>query len=180
MFATGSNLREMVVVVPGDGNDIYRRHQQVWQAMAPYARRGTDFIFTQEQDPQFFRIRSDALPRWAERTVLPSCGRFEIDVVCATGDGYREAVRDCDLVPWVTGKLARQGIDASSVACEQRAWRRGTKRASDADAAERIAVPVARFTGAFSVHNPVLAQEAFRCGIGRGKRFGFGFLRAGA
>lgn len=173
-------LREMVVVVPGESDDIYLRHQQVWAAMAPYASNGQEFIFAQEDDPQVFRIRSSTLPRWAKQTQLPRSGSFEIDMVCSTGEGYRDAVGKDELGPWAERKFARHGLVATSMVCLGTTQRRGTKRVHIIDRIENIAVPVARFTGKFTVENPLLAQEAFRGGLGRGKRFGFGFLRVAA
>ena len=176
----GGPLREMVLVVPGESDDIYLRHQQVWQAMAPHARDGQDFIFTQESDPQLFRVRSATLPRWAKTASLPRTGRFEIDMVCATGEGYREAVPDAELPEWAAAKLARHGLTATSVKLQRTTIRRGVKRVRDTERVERIVVPVAHLAGEYRIAHPVLAQEAFRCGVGRGKRFGFGFLRVAA
>ena len=176
----GGGLREMVLVVPGNSDDIYLRHQQVWQVMGQHARQGQDFIFTQEDDPQFFRVRSDTLPRWAKPTALPRQGRFEIDMVCAIGEGYRDAVPEAELPAWSAEKLARHGLAASAVQVQRMTLRRGIKRVRDTDRVERIVVPVARLIGDYRVAHPVLAQEAFRCGVGRGKRFGFGFLRVAA
>lgn len=178
--------REVLVAVPGNQEDLYLRHQQVWDAAGRRfgARAGFntvhEFLFRRES-PQIYRLRSSTFqPAGAQAVALPTSGtsyRFDIELVAMRGSDHSEPVHPPHLNDWVESLLGRNGFKVSAFSSNSLAWHRGVKQIKDRPGSSmRIAYQIARVAGTLSVSDTALAQAAFTSGIGRGRRFGFGML----
>lgn len=167
--------REMLLAVPGDTDDIYRRHQQVWAGMAAHVRAGTEFLYRQ-QSPRLMRVRSAALP--GGRVVVFRAGPMAVDLVVS--DRYdRNKERDVPqdrALEWAAALLHGNGFEVRAIELLQYRIVMGTKPPRDGAPGHRIRYATARFKMDLSIQDQLAAQHAWQRGIGRGRRFGFGML----
>lgn len=169
------SINEILVGVPGIGEDLYKRHQQVWRAMHDHVRQGegSPFLFAQIAD-RMYRVRSHRLPaRLSRRIVLPVSGeeyRFQVDLAAMRGSDKKQPVPLSDLDGWVSSLLQKHGYEPHALQVSNVSMVSGMKQGM------RIQIQSVRGTGMLYVTDTKLAQEAFTKGIGRGKRFGFGML----
>lgn len=169
------STNEILVGVPGIGEDLYKRHQQVWMAMHDYVKRGegAPFLFAQTAE-RLYRVRSHRLPqRLSRRVVLPVSDeryRFQVDLAAMNGGGKKQPVPLPDLDDWVNAQFEKHGYAPLALQVSN------VSMVSGAKAGMRIQLQSVRATGILRVTDTLLAQDAFTQGIGRGKRFGFGML----
>lgn len=167
--------RELLLAVPGDTTDIYARHQQVWAAIAPNVRSGQEFLYRQES-PRLIRVRSNALPNG--KPVMLRDGWMRLDAVVS--DRYdRNKERDVpedQAVAWISKLVQNAGFDIRSIELERYLIVTGRKPSKEGVPGHRIRYSTATFRMDLAVNNPFEAQQAWRQGIGRGRRFGFGML----
>lgn len=172
-------LREVLVVVPPCADDIYARHQHVWQAMQGRAHHGRAFIFA-AVSPHLVRVRSACLER-GDDSVLAD-GQLRVSLVTAhrSPDGRMVAVEDRNMPTWTRALLARHGLRVEAVNIMGSAVARGVKLDEASGLPLNIELPVRDVNLTVSIQNRGKANLAWAYGIGRGKRFGYGMLqRAG-
>lgn len=165
---------QMMVGVPLDSDDVYLRHQQVWQAMHATARAGCgqDFVFA-EVAPRLFEVRSPRL-RTGEFARLPAVGQvrpLRVSLVAMWGSAHDRPVAAGALTSWCGDRLRQHGLGLSALAIERVRECRGLKRGVP------IRLQVVDVHAQACVVDAALAARAFVNGVGRGKRFGFGMLR---
>lgn len=166
-------VREVTVALPAHGEDIYRRHQLVWTVMHGRAGSGGDFVFAM-LSPRIALLRSSRFDRGV--LTVPREGRLAVSLVAVSRmqDGDR-AITDAMAPAFVTDLMGQHGIvvDLVSISPPREAvgikQRQGTRH--------RIALPIRDVLMDARIADPLLAEIAWRSGIGRGKRFGYGMLR---
>lgn len=175
--------REITVVTPDSGTDIYAVHQQVWKGVSPWisSQAGQSFLFAPEslaperRHEGLWRVRSAHLPaQGTTATRLTRTGVLQV-VLAATQirHGLEQPVPEADQLDWASAVLQRHGLQTRDCRVIERWVASGIKRS----ARHRIRVPAVQLLARFSVHDARLAECAFMNGVGRGRRFGFGMLR---
>jgi len=170
--------REMLVALPGSTGDIYLRHQQVWKVMSPYVKRGADFLYVLVGE-HMARVRSEYLDRGV------SAPRQGTDFVAALVTGRRRAidqkitsVPECELGQWLQLLLSEHGMVLQEFGVIRRYQATGLKVDRGQNSRQRIELPITDFSLRVKIANAARADEAWRRGLGRHKRFGFGMLRS--
>lgn len=171
-------MREIRLALPGDTEDLYVRHQQVWAALRTQVQEGRDFLY-RLVTPRVALVRSAALLQGPVVDELPP-GRIELDLVASDRvDRNKERpVSKEEIVPWVMRLLMQHGLEARDVAVLRHGVATGLKPQRSEQPAHRIRYGVARIQAAVTISDQRLARAAWREGIGRGRRFGFGMLAA--
>lgn len=184
---TSSNVfvPEIVIGVPHDSDDLYLRHQQVWQGMHGIARktghadgvggRGAEFLYAQIH-PRLYLVRSRHLDAslGAKKAVMPSTGqkvRFMLDLVAMRGTLHDQPVPEVELHDWAQARIEANGWTCNEVQVESAGRRLGRKHNM------RIDLQVVSLRGVLSIADQSRSAASFVSGIGRGRRFGFGMLR---
>lgn len=169
--------------VPGVSDDIYLRHQQVWQAMHGIARpgRGADFLFAQKTN-RLYVIRSHRLDARHGRVVMPptrgESRRLEVDLVAMQGQDHDVPIRAESVGEWAAAQLKRHGLEICGLQVLALHRRVGLKRAKLPEQSTlRIEIQTATIRADVRVVDQMALSQAFAKGVGRGKRFGYGMLR---
>jgi hypothetical protein len=171
-----TSIPQILIGVPGDSDDLYLRHQQVWQAVAKAAPRiqGDDFLYAQVK-PRLFMVRSQRLANHSSSHArMPENGeahRATIELVAMTGSKHDQPVPEALVSDWASRVLAAKGLAVDTLellACVDRVGHKSNMR---------IGLRVASIAARVRVRDAGLLQKAFVSGVGRGKRFGFGMLR---
>lgn len=181
-----SPVREIVIVTPALGEDLYAVHQQVWEGVSPWlsSAQRQRFVFAPES-PQasrrndgIWRVRSQHLPAHGTSLAgLPPSGRMHVTLAATRTEQHREVeIKEADQQAWAAALLARNGFIVSACTVTARWVAEGNKRST----AQRIRIPAVRVALDYNIGSPALACAAFVQGVGRGKRFGFGMLRIDA
>jgi hypothetical protein len=108
--ATGQ-LREMLVAVPGRTTDVYERHQQVWQAVAPFVEKGEDFQF-KKVDESLYRVRSRRFGRHGRCLAVPkgvNTLRAELSRTLIKA-GRQTTIADDELPRWFQTLAGNKGL----------------------------------------------------------------------
>jgi len=165
--------REMLALLPPDtGRDLYGIHQAVWKAVAPHLRDGRAFIFWMT-DPTCARVRSEHFG--VGRPQLLRDGWLSTSLVTAlrSKSGMR-AVDDANLGPWLDRLAGENGLRLIDFSAKPLRFVRGHKGRLGIT----ITLPVRDVRMRVKIEQRAKAELAWHRGIGRGKRFGFGMLRA--
>jgi hypothetical protein len=175
--ARALRVPQITIGVPGSRDDIYLRHQQVWQAMHGIARRqcGGDFLFAQVA-PQLFAVRSQRLRGVTEIAVMPGQGerqQLRVSLAAMRGKNHDEPVPVRELAHWCAAKLEHNGVEVEELAVDGVKLHTGDKHLM------RIRVLAANVRARVRIADFERASHAFVNGVGRGKRLGFGMLRFG-
>lgn len=169
-------LRELRLALPGETQDIYQRHQQVWRALHGQVRHGPEFLYRMAS-PRMAIVRSEHIERG--QTSALTQGPWRVDVVAARiVDRNKERPVPIDEIPsWATERLLiPHGIRPDAVRVDHHWIAAGIKPAREDRPAHSIAYSAARLIVEGEIADRFLAQKAWRLGIGRGRRFGFGML----
>lgn len=167
----GAVATELLIAVPSDQKDLYVLHQKVWDQVSRSQAVQHRPTILYRRDHGMVRVR---VTDCAMRGGLPSKVAFKQDecrslsvrmALSRTGRTMRpdqalERARDL---------LERNGMKL--VDCDIDCWTdRGIKKGMCID------LGIADVRGKVRIEQPELAASAWRNGIGRGKRFGFGML----
>ena len=166
----------MRLALPGDTDDLYVRHQQVWAALRTQVREGRDFLYRMVS-PRVVLVRSPLLTRGTVVSDVPPA-TVELDVVASDRvDRNKERAVARELIDsWTARLLLLHGLQAARVEVVRHGTAAGAKLARGADAGHLIRFGVATVRADVRVLDPSLARRAWRYGVGRGRRFGFGML----
>ena len=168
-------IKEIMVAIPDDGGDIYRRHQLLWRAMHARQRRGSTFIFA-ALAPRIMQVRGVALDRGAPSTLC--AGDLCIDLVVAKRDNQQiHPLADSDLPDWIRALLHNNGFEMLDLSIENRDEVVGWKQHATTGQRLKIKLPVASLRVQTRVVRHAHASLAWAYGISRGRRFGYGMLR---
>lgn len=174
-------MREILVALPGDTDDIYCRHQQVWSAMSDVAQRGQDFLYAMVSS-RLARVRSAKLDRGTVSEAR--AGAMALTVVAGRrldNSDRLTPLTEAEIAAWLSSLLPGHGLAVGNLVVERVGTAHGIK--VDRSVAEprqmRIWLPFAHVRFDAAITNPALAALAWRDGVGRGRRFGFGMLRQG-
>lgn len=169
------SAREILVGLPEHGNDIYRRHQLVWQAVRDKVSHGHQYIWAC-QGERLATIRSLHFAGGSPSPVLD--GPLQLDLVAAARQGQRLKSIDRRRLPeFVEQLLERHGFQAQTIAVKATGLALGSKLDRLSLRRLDITLPVAYLELCVAVRRNGLAALAWQQGMGRGKRFGFGMLR---
>lgn len=167
--------REVMVALPDTGGDIYRQHQHVWKAMHGDFRHGREFVYSM-LSPHLALVRSTRLSRGVTSVLPEHSMKATLVTAAQTPAGLRRLDRD-EARGMVASLLHRHGIMAARIEISSQRMATGCKVDRVTGRRHVIAVPISDVIFDARVHQPALAQLAWRDGIGRGKRFGFGMLQ---
>ena len=165
----------MLIALPDSGGDLYKQHQLVWSAMHPYTRQGKDFVFGMVS-PRLAKVRSTRLPRGA--ITIPRDGKMEVTLVTSRRNGsLMTALDEAETKLMAKALLFENGFEVDSV---EVAWQQsvaGIKIDRETGYNRKIVLPVSHLSLGVRITHRARANLAWRNGIGRGKRFGFGMLQ---
>lgn len=169
---------ERVLAVPQSqcSDDLYRQHQIVWRLLAPDLRPGDSFVYHWGSRPRgaLITARVPRPARGAARVAMPASGVLSVKLVAGSREadsGAYRALTDGECAPWFEERMARAGLEVSSLRTTAPTWLSGLKNGM------RIRIPVRTFTADYLVTDDGAARAACMTGVGRGKRFGCGLLQ---
>jgi len=173
-----SPLREVWLALPGATDDLYVRHQQVWAALATQAREGRDFVY-RYVSPRVALVRGACLRQGVIVGDLPPPS-IKLDFVASDRvDRNKERPVPHDQVgDWAARLLVQHGMMPTALVVLNHSVAIGTKIARAGQPGHRIRYSVATVRADVVVVDPGLSRMAWRLGVGRGRRFGFGMLVA--
>lgn len=168
--------REVHLALPAHGGDIYRRHQLVWRAMHARASTGREFIFRPVGD-HLVVVRSEALERGCSTHVVD--GRLMVSMVAsARVPSVAAPLSDEALPRYLDELLTSHGFQLLSCHSTASYPVRGRKVDRETGQRHAIELPIRDVVVDVRITHRAKAELAWRLGIGRGKRFGFGMLVA--
>ncbi len=168
-----SVVREMRVALPDHAGDIYRRHQLVWEIMHGRARTGSSFVFAM-LSPRTALLRSDRIERGTP--AVPREGWTVVSIVTALRmpDGS-PAMANQEAETYIAGLMLRHGVSVDHLKVSPTRDAVGVKPRLGSNG--RIVLPVRDVLMEVRIADQAHAEAAWRAGVGRGKRFGYGMLR---
>lgn len=179
MLERDEPLRELRLALPGDTDDLYVRHQQVWAALRTQVDEGRDFLYRLTAS-RIALVRSACLRQGIVVSDLPPA-HIALDLVAADReDGNKERpVPIARVADWSARLLRQHGLEPSDVQLLRHGEAVGVKAARFDAPGHRIRYATATITADVRISDLRLARSAWRLGVGRGRRFGFGMLVAG-
>lgn len=156
--------------------DVYKRHQQVWQAVAPFAEQGQDFLF-QRVDAGIFRVRSRKLGRHGAPVAVPNgvCvlrGHLSRAVI---RQGRQVTVRDDEVGGWFRTVARNHGLMVRAAAFGSGPKEAGVKVGADGTAHE-IRFETVEVEACVEQLEEFAFERVLESGLGRGRRFGYGMM----
>lgn len=171
------HLRELLVAVPGNSKDVYERHQQVWQAVAPFVEKGEDFQF-KRVDEALYRVRSRKFGRQGRCVVVPKGPATLRATLSRTliKDGRQTTIADDELPRWFGTVAGNQGliVAAASFLGGQRV--EGSKKCQSTSRFLQIRFETVAVEARIEEVEDGAYERALERGLGRGRRFGFGMI----
>lgn len=156
------------------GADLYRQHQEAWEAAASIMRSRTEFLFTWEPRPlgAIVQIRAPHRCAGARKTTLPRQGRMKIRLAAGrqSAGATLVPVNDVEACNFFAERMTAAGISVADISVSPIEWLSGSK------AEHLIKVPTRLFSANYSVVDHERAWHAVTRGVGRAKRFGCGML----
>ena len=166
---------EMILTVPSHCMfDIYRLHQVVWERVVSgqYIKVWHPSILFRRDGPLVrVRVSNTAMATGAPVTsVLCQGSDMSVDVHIALWRSMREVYGTAyDRAKTILGEHGLE-LGKAHVTC-------GVARGWKGRIGAHIELPVARIEGAVRITDARAAANAWKLGVGRGKRFGFGMLQ---
>ncbi len=169
-----AHAQELLLACPTADSDIYRVHQTVW----PITNRHQDVRHTPtllyRAEDGIIRVRiSDCAMRGTRpvKVTLTEGTEMTMRVKLALWRTVPTRLQPGQLQQRIRELLGSAGLTCLDIQCT-RYVAQGHKQRLGVD----IALPIADVSGRVRVDNSSLACNAWRQGVGRGKRFGFGML----
>lgn len=156
--------------------DVYKRHQQVWQAVAPFADKGQDFLFRRVDDG-VFKVRSRKLGRHGAPVAVPKgvCvlrGPISRAVI---RNGRQVTVRDAEVGEWFRTVARNHGLMVRAAAFGKGPTEAGEKVNPDGKAHE-IRFDTLEVEACVEQLEEFAFERVLESGLGRGRRFGYGMM----
>lgn len=170
-------LREIRIALPEHADDIYRRHQLVWRAVHGHVGSGRDFLFTAIGSHQAL-VRSEALPRGAASELREGLLMAAlVTSVRTNGTGDGDMLPEAMLGEWLTQLVSENGFRLNRYTVLTEGTVRGRKIDPSTGRTLAIRLPVREIQLDVTIQHTAKANLAWKNGLGRAKRFGYGMLR---
>jgi hypothetical protein len=167
----------MLVAVPGRTTDVYERHQQVWQAVAPFVEKGEDFQF-KKVDESLYRVRSRKFGRHGRCVPVPKGANTLRAALSRTliKEGRQTTIADDELPSWFQTIAGNKGLLVleAEFSSGERAEGRKACRYGNRLLEIRFETVHVKARVEELVHGAY--ERVLATGIGRGRRFGFGMI----
>lgn len=168
-------VREIIIALPDQIPDLYGLHQCVWDHALRAARPGVRPAFLYRVEQGIIHVRSADFVRGIIKELRPGPYLLDIAAIVQGHDG-EHPVALSDLPAWAREKIARAGFHIKHLELVDFGTQHGQKRDRFSSRRHWIHIPTAKLRLDLDICQHDQAQNAWRCGLGRGRRFGLGML----